>query len=123
MHKFAKSDGIVECSLCVCTALGTADYNLQNKCPDHPHVDGAPTLQEFLVLVIHEVARARLLYEGKGVSAALAEEVGEQFAAYLDSPRAHVIKEAVQVCAMSIRLALEGDPLLAPLRAERGLDL
>lgn len=115
MHKFAKSDGKTRCADCL-TPFG------DHGCPRHPHLPGAPGLARFFQMVQSEVARARLLYDPEAVQNALTEEVGELAAAYADEPRERIIHEAVQVCAMAIRTALEGDPLMAPHREKRGLD-
>lgn len=113
-HEFAKSDGTRICEGCLGSSSG--------DCPDHPHIGGA-RLDDFLRDVEMEVYRARLLYPGsEGVGYAVGEEVGEVFRAYLTEPRARVIKEAVQACAMLIQLALGGDPALAAMRNRRGLN-
>jgi hypothetical protein len=118
MHKFALSDGKERCRACIENQQNGAD----NGCVSHRHLPAVVSLEEFFGMVRDEIYRARLLYRGHGVMNALTEEVGELAAAYSDEPREHIVREAVQVCAMAIRSALEGDPLLAPYRAERGLD-
>lgn len=119
MHKFAESDGVRICALC----KNNRDGDSPAPCHKHEHIDGAPSLVAFLEAVEMEIYRARELYPScEGVLAAMTEEVGEVAAAYLDSPREKIIKEAVQACAMVARLALEGDPSLTGLRAKRQLD-
>ncbi len=125
MHKFAKSDGICECDYCLSAFELGEQHGMSNDllamCPKHPHVVPI-TLNMFVDRVVREVARARLLYDPEGVMNALTEEVGELAAAYVDEPRERIVKEAIQVCAMAIRSALEGDPLLDQMRQKRGLD-
>lgn len=54
--------------------------------------------------------------------AALTEEVGELAKALLSEPWERVVAEAVQVAAMAIRVAEEGDSTFAEYRARQGLD-
>lgn len=74
----------------------------------------------FLQAVRLEVARARTLFpKSDGLLAALSEEAGEVAKAMLDEPMDRVWKEAVQVAAMALRLATEGDPTLSAIREAR----
>ncbi len=74
----------------------------------------------FLKDVAREVERARKKFPGTdGVLAALTEEVGELAKAVLDEGQERVYAEAIQVAAMALRVAVEGDPTLAGVRAER----
>lgn len=54
--------------------------------------------------------------------AAVAEELGEVAQALLDKPWQEVLKEAAQLAATACRIATEGDPTMASLRAGRGLN-
>lgn len=74
----------------------------------------------FVEDVLREAARARTLFpKPDGVLAALTEEVGEVARAMLDESWDNVRTECVQVAAMALRLALEGDPTLDAVRAQR----
>ncbi len=73
-----------------------------------------------LTEIAEELARAKKLFPSSdGVMTALTEEVGELAKALLDEPWDRVRVEAVQVAAMAIRVALEGDPTLDGIRATR----
>lgn len=50
---------------------------------------------------------------------ALTEEVGELAKALMDEPSANVRAEAIQVAAMAVRVALEGDPTIDFVRERR----
>ncbi len=77
-------------------------------------------LQDFLLCVNEEVFRARKKFPSSdGSTTALREEVRELAKALLDEPWANVINEAIQVACMAARVALEGDPTFAKLRASR----
>lgn len=77
----------------------------------------------FFADVAREVDRARAKFpKPDALLTALTEEVGEVAKAMLDESAAHVRAEAIQVAAMALRLALEGDPTLDELRKSRGLD-
>ncbi len=77
----------------------------------------------FMCDVTNEVIRAREKFPSPaGSMCALTEEVGEAAKALLDEPWAHVYTECVQVAAMAIRVAIEGDPTLYDIRSERGHD-
>lgn len=79
------------------------------------------TTQQFLRDVHAEVERAREKFPDPDASmTALTEEVGELAQAFLDKPWTEVYKEAVQVAAMALRVATEGDPTLGETRAKRG---
>ena len=66
--------------------------------------------EKFLKLVAAEVKRARKKFPGENATnAALVEEVGEVSTALMFEPWDAVIAEAVQVAAMAVRLATEGD--------------
>lgn len=76
---------------------------------------------DFLEAVWDEVRRARAKFtSSSGAMCALTEEVGELAKAVLDEPWANVRAEAVQVAAMALRVALDGDPTLYPIRRVRG---
>lgn len=77
----------------------------------------------FLVEVLEEVARARTKFPSSNLKlAALTEEVGELAKAMLDEPAENVRKEAVQVAAMALRVAIDGDRSFDESRERRGLD-
>jgi hypothetical protein len=79
-------------------------------------------LDNFLALVRSEALRARKLFPGsEGLHAAFAEESGEVANALLDHVWPMVAAECIQTGAMAARLAIEGDPLLDPLRARRAM--
>ena len=66
---------------------------------------------EFVELLLDEVAFARGKYPSNTVLfAALVEEVGEVAKALQDETRDRLVAELVQVAAMALRLAVEGDP-------------
>lgn len=60
--------------------------------------------------------------DANGLMVALMEEVGELARAMMSEPRDRVRDEAVQVAALAIRIALEGDPTLDGIRARRNAD-
>lgn len=60
--------------------------------------------------------------DASGLMVALMEEVGELARAMMSEPRDRVRDEAVQVAALAIRVALEGDPALDGIRAKRNAD-
>lgn len=66
-----------------------------------------------------EVIRARMKFPGNRLLlAALTEEVGELAKAMLqDRPRAEIEREAIQVCAVAVRILEEGDASFANLTA------
>lgn len=65
---------------------------------------------QFLKAVAAEVKRARSKFPGdNATNAALVEEVGEVSTALMFEPWDAVTAEAVQVAAMALRLATEGD--------------
>jgi len=69
-----------------------------------------------------ELERARTKFPSAECKlAALMEEVGELSKALLDEPAERIVAEAIQVAALAIRLAEEGDPTLNAYRAGRGL--
>lgn len=75
----------------------------------------------FLRDVALEVERARELFPNSdGVMCALTEEVGEVAKAHMDEPWSNVYAECVQVAAMAMRVAMEGDPTLLSIRKARG---
>lgn len=121
-HEFAKSDGKVRCRGCEIAWYRSKETGVWEDCAQHPTLAHAPTLPRFIEMVADELARARMLYDGRAVMTAFFEEAGETAKAYMDSPRADIVKEAVQTCAMAIRVALEGDPLMQGFREGRGLD-
>lgn len=71
---------------------------------------------DFLHEVAHEIDRARAKFPGSNlVMAALTEEVGELAQAMLKVaagkwPSSRIYEEAIQVAAMALRVAVEGDP-------------
>lgn len=66
---------------------------------------------DFVALVLNEVEFARRKFpSNKVLFAALVEEVGEVAKALQDETRERLISELVQVAAMALRLAVEGDP-------------
>lgn len=75
--------------------------------------------RDFMRLLEAELARAREKFPSSRCSlAALTEEVGELAQAVLKHavgkwPRERVLEEAVQVAAMAMRVAIEGDPSIA----------
>lgn len=74
----------------------------------------------FLDDVRTELFRARRKFpKPDGCMLALAEEVGELAKALSDEPAENVYAEAVQVAAMALRVAIEGDPTLDEYRAAR----
>ena len=66
---------------------------------------------EFVELLLDEVTFARSKYPSNTVLfAALVEEVGEVAKALQDETRDRLVAELVQVAALALRLAVEGDP-------------
>ena len=90
-----------------------------------PMQDGFPAqclmfTPAILPAVVAEMERARATFpDADGLVAALGEEVGELCKALLEEPRERVEAEAVQVAAVALRLAEEGDPTLKAIRDER----
>ena len=81
----------------------------------------ADTLR-FLDEVVDEVDRARAkFFSSDGCMTALTEEVGELAKAMLDESQSRIREEAVQVAAMALRVAIEGDATLSEYRARRGI--
>jgi hypothetical protein len=79
--------------------------------------------QEFLKRVAREVESARTQFpEASLTLAALTEEVGELAKALLEEPSYRVYREAVQVAAMALRVAVEGDRTLDAHRKRDKLD-
>lgn len=71
----------------------------------------------FLDAVFREVDFAREKFPSSECSlAALTEEVGELAQACMDESADAIFAEAVQVAAMALRVAVEGDPTLVPYR-------
>lgn len=60
--------------------------------------------------------------DASGLMVALMEEVGELARAMMSETRDRVKDEAVQVAALAIRIAIEGDPTLDAIRARRNAD-
>lgn len=66
--------------------------------------------QETLELIAAEVVRARTKFPGnKHLTVALMEEVGELAQAILQDKPKQILKEAVQVAAVAVRIIEEGD--------------
>lgn len=77
----------------------------------------------FVQMVVEEVARARAKFSGNTLCGlAMAEEAGELARALLTEPYRQVVREAVQVATMALRVAVEGDGSVKDWRAMRGLD-
>ena len=57
-----------------------------------------------------------------GSMAALTEEVGEVAKALLDEPQEDVHTECVQTAVVALRVAVQGDPSLDPIRLAKGLN-
>lgn len=71
-------------------------------------------VDHFLAEVRAEVARARSKFPGNDLTTiALTEEVGELAKALLDESPSRVRSEAVQVAAMAVRVAIDGDASVA----------
>lgn len=65
----------------------------------------------FMQAVLQEVQRARKKFPtNELLFAALVEEVGEAAKSLQDETREQLVAELVQVAAMALRLAVEGDP-------------
>lgn len=60
--------------------------------------------------------------DASGLMMALMEEVGELARAMMSEPRENIRAEAVQVAALAIRIAIEGDPTLDAIRAKNNAD-
>lgn len=76
-----------------------------------------------LVDVREELERARQKFpDNRHSLTALMEEVGELSKAMLDESRWRVRDEAIQVAAMAIRVALDGDRSFNDHRNQRRLD-
>lgn len=81
-------------------------------------------VRDFLVRVSSEVKRAREKFPNPaGLMTALTEEVGELAKACLDEDMLSIHDEAMQVAAMAVRMATEGDPSLNVVRQFRGLEI
>lgn len=77
----------------------------------------------FLRDVYREVQRARKKFPAPNLNfAALGEEFGEVSRALMSESSERVYAECVQVAAMAMRVALEGDISFDTYRAEKGLD-
>lgn len=71
-----------------------------------------------------EFHRARQLFPDNNVNLiALMEEVGELAKAMMDEPSENVWKEAVQVAAVAMRCAIEGDRSVIDTRLHNQVDL
>lgn len=76
----------------------------------------------FWDLVKAELIRGKLKFpDNAGNHTAMIEEVGEVAKALMYEPWAHVVAECVQVAAMVLRVAWEGDRLMLEFRAGNGL--
>lgn len=70
-----------------------------------------------------EVERGTNMYPNPdGLLAALMEEVGELARALMSQTKNRVREEAIQVAALALRIALEGDPTLNKIRERNGAD-
>lgn len=82
---------------------------------------GVEVYTDFLSEVRAEVISARKKFpDPDALLAALTEEVGEVAKAMLDEHWGRVRAECVQVAAMALRLAEEGDPTMTEVRKQRG---
>ena len=71
-----------------------------------------------------EVAMARQKFpDPRGLMMALTEEVGEVAKALADESPERIREECIQVAAMAIRLAEEGDPTQDWIREQRGQEV
>lgn len=88
------------------------------------YVPGEGTWQEHMLqLAYRECSRAREKFPENDITLhALHEEVGELAKACLDEPGLKVFSEAIQVMAMAMRVAIDGDDSLVEWRKKRGLD-
>ena len=75
----------------------------------------------FIYAMVKELKRARAKHPTTNI-AAMTEECGEVAQALLDKTWGEVRKESIQLAAVSLRLAIEGDPTMAPFRTARGLN-
>lgn len=83
-------------------------------------VNEAATDREFTEAVLAEVKRARAKFPGaNATNAALVEEVGEVSTALMFEPWNMVRAECVQVAAMALRLAIEGDATFKDWREKK----
>lgn len=81
------------------------------------------TKNDFVAHVLQEFARATCKFpDPYGTVLALTEEVGELAKALADEPAKNVWAEAVQVAAMAMRIAVEGDPSINIIRKARGME-
>lgn len=80
------------------------------------------TDQEFVQQVVLEAERARAKFPAPNPQlAALVEEVGEVAKALLSEDWEHVRAECIQVAAMALRIALDGDGFMEPYRQREAL--
>lgn len=83
-------------------------------------MSASPT-EVMLAEIRAEVARARSKFpDAEGSMCALTEEVGELAKAMLDEAPERIYREAMQVAAMAVRVATEGDPSLDTVRERNG---
>lgn len=79
--------------------------------------------RQFLMDVEAEVSRARIKFPISDANmVSLTEETGELAKAMLDEHPVDIYSEAVQVAAMALRCALEGDPTLNVYRVKSRSD-
>jgi hypothetical protein len=93
--------------------------------PEPVRMDAIPIrrVDAFLDYVRDELARATDKFpDPAGSMTALTEEVGEVAKALLDESLDDVYAECVQVAVVALRVALQGDPSLDPMRLAKGLD-
>lgn len=82
------------------------------------------TKHDFVADVLEEFVRAGQKFpDPYGTVLALTEEVGELAKALADEPAKNVWAEAVQVAAMAMRIAVEGDPSINVIRTARGMGI
>ena len=115
-HEYARPEG-ADPSCCE-LACYEDEGCMCDGCAAQPAPDQLREAAPTLMAVHAEVGRARGLFpRPDGLLAALVEEVGEVARALLSESDQRVREECIQVAAMAIRLAEEGDPTLAALRA------
>lgn len=91
-----------------------------------PRITAPPArgpIGEVLQDVYTEITRGVESYpDASGLMVALMEEVGELARAMMTQSRDSVRSEAAQVAALAVRVAIDGDPTLAEIRAKNNAD-